>query len=165
MTDLVNAAIQRRQEKQRTEILEILHDTPIVHFACKKVGIARSTFYRWIHDDKAFESLVIAAMDEGIQRINDMGEAKLIALISEGKMPAIALWLKHNHPRYKPDQKERWARKSPQIEETEQREAERYVDGSDPHTDKAIRNVVVRFEEELKQTIIAGIRKKHETAV
>ena len=47
-----------------------------------------------------FTGIAMEPLEQGIEFINDMSEAQVIQLIKEGKLPAIALWLKHYHPRY-----------------------------------------------------------------
>ena len=47
-----------------------------------------------------FLKLSDEALTNGIDFINDMSESQLITLIREKKMPAISLWLRHNHKRY-----------------------------------------------------------------
>ena len=73
---------------------------PIVQVACKKAGVARATYYRWKREDREFLRQSNEALTRGIEFINDMSESQLITLIREKKMPAIAMWLRHNHARY-----------------------------------------------------------------
>ena len=51
-------------------------------------------------EDKIFRKESGDALGQGIEFLNDMSESQLISLIKEKKMPAIATWLKNNHPRY-----------------------------------------------------------------
>ncbi len=92
--------IEKRQEKEKLALLEILKEMPIIQIACKKVGIGRATYYRWQQDDKEFKRKSMDAMDQGIEYINDMSESQVITLIKERNMSAINLWLKNNHKRY-----------------------------------------------------------------
>jgi hypothetical protein len=95
-----NKTVEERQEKDKVALLETLKEIPIVQVACKKTGISRATYYRWQGEDKNFKRQSHDALDHGIEFINDMSESQLITLIKEKKMPAIAMWLKHNHKRY-----------------------------------------------------------------
>ncbi len=89
-----------RQTKEKEAVFEALKEIPIVQMACKKAGIGRATYYRWLKEDRNFQKQVDNAMNRGFEYINDMGEAQVIILIKEKKLPAIALWLKHHHPHY-----------------------------------------------------------------
>lgn len=95
-----NSTIEDRQIKDKQALLETLKEMPIIQVACKKAGISRATYYRWRKEDKHFLRQSEDSMSVGIAFINDMSESQLISLIREKKMPAIAMWLKHNHPRY-----------------------------------------------------------------
>ena len=50
--------------------------------------------------DKIFKRQSMDAMAAGIEFVNDMSESQIIQLIKKEKMPAIAMWLKHNSKRY-----------------------------------------------------------------
>ncbi len=95
-----NKAILDRQTKDKQALLGILKEMPIIQVACKRAGIDRSTYYRWRKEDKEFLRQSEDAMNQGFELINDMSESQVISLIKEKKLPAIALWLKHHHPRY-----------------------------------------------------------------
>ena len=95
-----NQTIQQRQAKNKKSLLDTLKEMPIIEVAVKRVGISRDTYYRWRQDDKEFFQQSQDAISQGIEFINDMSESQLITLIKEKKMPAIALWLKHNNLRY-----------------------------------------------------------------
>lgn len=90
-----------RQEKSKEVLLEQLNKTPIVQIACEKIGVARSTYYRWIEDDKEFDNKIKEAIRKGKSLINDMAESKLISAIQNGNTTAIIYWLKNNHKGYR----------------------------------------------------------------
>ena len=92
--------IEERQEKEKSSLLAVLKEMPIVEVACKKSGISRATYYRWRNEDEEFARASENSLKEGVDFINDMSESQIIQLIKEKKLPAIALWLKHNNPRY-----------------------------------------------------------------
>jgi len=92
--------IEKRQTELKQAIIEQLKETPIITIACRKSGIGRATYYRWVKEDTKFSFAVNSALKEGIELINDLSESQIIQLIKEKKIPAISLWLKHNHPRY-----------------------------------------------------------------
>ena len=107
--------IEKRQNKEKQDLLEMLKEMPIIQVACKKAGVGRATYYRWRKEDRMFSRQSEDALAQGIEFINDMSESQLILMIKEKKMPAIALWLKHNHPRY--GSKQRACRNNPAEEE------------------------------------------------
>jgi ACT domain-containing protein len=95
-----NSIIRRRQDKQKSELLEKLKMFPIVQVACEKSGVSRATFYRFRKDDEAFNKKVEEALGEGVSMMNDMAEANLLSSIRDKNMGGIAFWLKHRHPAY-----------------------------------------------------------------
>lgn len=92
--------IEERQGETKQALIEILKEMPVIQVACKKVGIGRATYYRWLKEDNGFARLAKEALSEGVEYINDMSESQVIQLIKDKKMPAITLWLKNNSPRY-----------------------------------------------------------------
>ena len=80
-------------------VLDTLKEMPIVQFACKKAGIGRTTYYRWL-EDKEFAKNTDAAIAEGEAFMTDMTESQLISLIRNGNYQAVQLWLRHHHPKY-----------------------------------------------------------------
>ncbi len=92
--------IEHRQSTMRQAILEQLERTPIIELACDKVGVSRTTFYRWIHSNKVFAAAVEKSMTTGREFINDLAESQVLTLIKQGEIKAIRLWLQHNSARY-----------------------------------------------------------------
>ena len=88
-----------KKDKDQQLIIEQLKKIPIVEIACEKVGISRSTYYRW-REDRAFAEAADAAMKDGELYINDLSEAQVVSLIREKNWSAIAFWLRAHHPRY-----------------------------------------------------------------
>ncbi len=93
-------AVATRQIESKDKFLARLRETPIIEYACQKSGVGRTTYYRWRRKSGAFAQKCEEAQREGIDFINDMSESQLIQMIKERKLPAISLWLKHNHKRY-----------------------------------------------------------------
>ncbi|MFZ1074984.1 MAG: hypothetical protein WAN50_01280 [Minisyncoccia bacterium] len=93
-------SIEERQAHDKQKVLDALKEMPIVQIACKKAGISRPTYYRWRQEDKIFRRQAVDAMNHGVEFINDMSESQIISLIKDKKLQAMALWLKHNHPKY-----------------------------------------------------------------
>lgn len=92
--------VEARQEKDKQALLAAFAEIPIVQIACKRTGIGRATYYRW-REDKEFRRQADEALAEGEALITDMSESRLISLIKEGKFPAVHLWLRHHHQKYK----------------------------------------------------------------
>lgn len=90
----------RASKKNKKRLLNELENNPLIERACKKVGIARSTFYRWCGADPAFKTDAEAAIAAGREKMNDFSESKLLEAINSGNMQAIRYWLDHNSKRY-----------------------------------------------------------------
>ncbi|MFZ3057715.1 MAG: phBC6A51 family helix-turn-helix protein [Minisyncoccales bacterium] len=88
-----------RQDKDKQLLLDRLKETPIIEFACKKIGIGRATYYRW-REDKEFAKSADGAIAEGEAFITDMSESQLISMIRDRNFQAIQLWLRHHHSKY-----------------------------------------------------------------
>ncbi len=96
---LINT-ISKRQQSEKTLLLEQLRKTPIVQIACEKAGVGRATYYRWRKEDEIFSTDSDEAIHAGQLFINDMAESQLISEIKNKNMSAITFWLKHNHPSF-----------------------------------------------------------------
>lgn len=89
-----------KTSKQKQLILEQLKKTPIIQVATEKVGIARSSFYRWKLQDPAFAVAVDEAIDQGVSLMNEYAESMLISAIKDQNLTAVFYWLNHRHPAY-----------------------------------------------------------------
>jgi hypothetical protein len=85
-------------EKKR--IVEQLQNMPIVEISCKRAGVARATYYRWLKKDPEFATKCMEALEQSTGAVNDIAEAKLISAIQEGNMTAISFWLRSRHQAY-----------------------------------------------------------------
>lgn len=101
MTQKKKGVVERRQEPQKSALIEQLRKTPIVQIACDKVGIGRATYYRWLDTDEDFAGDATKAMLEGNGLISDAAESQMVNLIRSGNLGAITFWLKHRHPAYR----------------------------------------------------------------
>lgn len=86
---------------EKSELINQLRKTPIVQAACLKLGLNRTTYYRWRNSDKRFSEEADQAIREGHDLMNDMAESQLITAIKNNDLSAIMFWLKHHHPNYK----------------------------------------------------------------
>ena len=91
---------QARREKTKQLIVEQLKKLPIIQLACEKIGVARSTFYRWRKNDKRFAEETDKAILDGNLLVNDLAESQLISAIRDKNMTAIIFWLKNHHKDY-----------------------------------------------------------------
>lgn len=94
------SAIQKRQEQEKSALLEQMRKTPVVQIACEKMGTGRTTYYRWRKEDPVFCEEADKALGEGKSLMNDMAESQLLSAVREGNMTAIIFWLKHHHGDY-----------------------------------------------------------------
>lgn len=81
-------------------ISEELKKVPNIDHVCKKVGINRSTFYRWMLQYHAFHKLVTTALIMGRDRISDASEGVIITGIQNNDRHCAIYWLSHNSHRY-----------------------------------------------------------------
>lgn len=129
--------------------MEQLQRVPIVEIACEKVGLSRATYYRWHKDNLDFRKQSDEALERGFEYVNDLSESQVLTLIKEKKMPAITLWLKTHHPRY--GSKAKMQTPSSSV---------RHLNPEDPRYKKA-HKVALRYEQELRETIIKDIHGKN----
>jgi hypothetical protein len=90
-----------KKPKYSKQFLDELRKVPNVLNACKIVGIARQTVYRWCREDADFELEMDKAMQEGIANMNDMTESQLLRMVQEKNWPSVRFWLQNRHPSYK----------------------------------------------------------------
>jgi len=93
-------AVEVRQSKQKELFIEQLKKTPIIQVVCEKVGITRTTYYRWHKADKKFAEEADMALADGSGLVNDLAESQLMTAIRNGNLTAIIFWLKHHHRTY-----------------------------------------------------------------
>lgn len=91
----------KKTDKAKAELLDQLRKTPIIQIACEKLGINRTTLYRWRAENKEFAQAIDDALLEGRLMVNDLAESQLIGAVKDRNITAILAWLKHNHPTYK----------------------------------------------------------------
>lgn len=90
-----------KKNKKRNEFLNELRKIPIIQVACEKVGLSRTSIYRWKDEDAEFKKEIEQAMKDGEAFVNDMSESQLLTLIKEKDWSAISFWLRHHHSAYK----------------------------------------------------------------
>lgn len=87
-------------DKQKQLVIEQLAKTPIIQVVAEKVGIHRSTIYRWKASDPEFSEAIEEAIDKSVSLVNDLAESQLISAIRDKNITAIIYWLKHHHKAY-----------------------------------------------------------------
>ena len=112
-------ANQQRIDKQKQLLLEQLKKTPVIEIACQKLGIGRTTFYRWQREDELFNEECYVALEQGTNLINDLAESKLIGQIQDGEFAAIRFWLQ-NHKNVYGNKLQISAGKSGELTDAEQ---------------------------------------------
>lgn len=93
--------IAKRIIKDKEKLLMELRKVPIIQVACARVGIDRSTFYRWKKDDEEFGQLADDSISYGISLINDLAESKMVNGINNGDKTFTIFWLKNRHSVYR----------------------------------------------------------------
>lgn len=92
--------IEKRQSKEKEQVLKQLKKTPIIQVACNQARVSRPSYYRWRNEDKEFKKATEEAMKEGELFINDMSESQVLSLIKDKNWQAVQFWLKFHHPKY-----------------------------------------------------------------
>lgn len=86
-------------------IVKGLEEVPNIRHVFAKLGIHRSTYYRWFTIHPEFREKVTFALYRGRGNITDMAEGNVIRKIKEGDLPASRFWLSHHEPRYMNEEK------------------------------------------------------------
>jgi hypothetical protein len=82
------------------KIIEGLEEVPNVRHIFKKLGIHRSTYYRWVSSHPEFREKVTIALHMGNDNINDLAKGNVIREIKEGDMGASKYWLSNRDPQF-----------------------------------------------------------------
>ncbi len=85
-----DATVKARIRGKKKEFIQKFNDLAWnVTYACKAIGISRSTFYSWMKDE-AFADAFNMAREE----IKDYAETKLVEQVKAGNITAIIYYLK-----------------------------------------------------------------------
>lgn len=60
-----DGVVKAKQARNKELIIQQLTKTPIVEVACKKVGVSRASYYRWLKDDPEFKEESEKALMDG----------------------------------------------------------------------------------------------------
>lgn len=88
-------------DKTKQKLLKELEKTGNVYLACLKVGIDRSTHYRWLDSDKTFKKQASQAIRRGKENSCDIAKHALMLKVKDKDMRAIEYLLSHNDPAYR----------------------------------------------------------------
>lgn len=91
-----------RSSDEKLKFIQIIEETPLINYACKKVGIGRTTFYRWMKDNLEFKISVERALKNGRSYWVEVAESSLMKNVKNGRMDAVKFFLTHNDSRYIP---------------------------------------------------------------
>lgn len=88
-------------DETKKKLLKELEKCGNVFVSCSKVGINRSTFYRWKESDDEFRRTAEKVERLGRADNTDIGEHALMMNVKKGNMDAIKYLLRHNAPMYR----------------------------------------------------------------
>ena len=89
------------RDRTKALVLEQLRRVPIIQVAAEKVGVSRTTIYRWRDESEQYRKDLEAALSEGEALINDLGESQLLTLMKDKHWPSIQFWLRHRNPKFR----------------------------------------------------------------
>ena len=84
----------------KEQLIQELGKTGNIYWSCSKVGIDRSTFYRWKNKDKKFQEKVEMAEKMGRENMCDISEHALFKNVKAGNQRAIEYALRFNSKKY-----------------------------------------------------------------
>lgn len=97
---MMERSVDKRIERDKAKLLEILEKNPVVQLACERAGVGKTTFYRWKNEDAAFARKADAALTSGNEFVSDIAISQLISAIKDKNMHAIRFWLTNHHRDY-----------------------------------------------------------------
>lgn len=80
----------RKKERQELFLKHLLDSKGIISYACRKIDITRSCYYKWVDNDPKFKEKVDEINEETI----DVVESKLLSAINDDDLTAIIFYLK-----------------------------------------------------------------------
>ena len=91
--------------KALKQLVKELEKNYLLQRACSKVGLTRSTVYRWMQEDPTFAAELRAAQGIGRRYMSDYVESKLLKNVEDQNQRAIEFWLKSNNEHYRSHEK------------------------------------------------------------
>jgi hypothetical protein len=96
LTEAQTQELRTRIMKERF-LAEIAENLGVIKYTCEKVGIERTTYYKWMKLDPEFAEAVRSVE----AKKNDKVEDVLMAQIRAGDGPATRFYLERKHPEYR----------------------------------------------------------------
>lgn len=90
-----------KRDRTKDLVLEQLRRVPIIQVAAEKIGISRTTIYRWKNESEQFCKDLELALAEGEALMNDMAESQLLTLMRDKHWPSIRFWLERRNPKFR----------------------------------------------------------------
>ena len=85
---------------EKKKFLETLEECPFLTIAAKRVGIDKSTIYRWRKKDKKFYGKMEDCLERGRELMVDVIEGVTFSEAKKGNMQACRMILENNSKRY-----------------------------------------------------------------
>lgn len=136
-------------DQTKQKLLKELEKSGNVYLSCLKVGIDRSTHYRWLDSDKEFKKLSSQAIRRGRENNCDIAKHALMIKVKEKDMRAIEYVLSHNDPTYKRKQTSNVVivhKKIESLPATRQKTLEEILDGYERDDDAHTRGLKLQKE-------------------
>src|SRR3989338_5882786 len=92
------ATLAKKTAEQKLSVLENLAKCCIIQLACERTNVGRSTYYKWLSEDKEFKELADKAITAGRAYLNDIAFSGLLKRVQENNITMLIFWLKNNHP-------------------------------------------------------------------
>ena len=84
----------------KKKLLDELEEIPIVSIVARRVGISKSTIYKWRDEDEKFSKAMDRAIKRGRGNITDLAEGTLVTNMKKGDFRSVKYWLDNNERRY-----------------------------------------------------------------
>jgi hypothetical protein len=85
---------------ERRKFIETLEECPFLTIAAKRVGIDKSTIYRWKNKNKKFHDKMNESLEKGRELMVDVVEGVTFSEAKKGNMQACRMILENNSKRY-----------------------------------------------------------------
>lgn len=90
------------RETMKEDVIELLKTTPSIYVTCRKLGLGRATYYRWLESDPAFAQACQESIKEGLFEMHGIAEQSVLDKVRDGEWQATTYWLRKRHPDFMP---------------------------------------------------------------
>lgn len=95
---LPQKAVDKLNALKKEQVVELYRQfRGNITLSCQTAEISRTTYYKWLETDQAFQQAIIDAEAELNDEIRDV----LVGKAGEGDMTAVIFYLKSRHPDFK----------------------------------------------------------------